>query len=702
MLNASYEIDFWGKNRAALRSAEFTAVASRFDREVIVLSTVSTVINTYFQVLAAQDRLRIARSNVDAATRILKVYQDRIGVGTASGLDIAQQESLVAQQRAAIPPLDQQLRQNIATLAVLLGDAPARVTVRGGSLTGIVAQRVSPGLPSDLLLQRPDIREAEVQLAAANANVESARAALFPSISLTGSGGYVSTALNTLFLPASAVYSVAGSLSQPLFDGFRLLSQLDLQKGRRTELLQLYRKAILSGFGDVERALIAVQDLAEQERLQTEAVATARRAYELSETQLRTGTIDITTVLNTQRTLFAEQDQLVHRPPDATAGDRQPVPGGRRRLGAAGRDRERPRATRGAARQEGRTMKLGRILPIAVVIAIVVAVGAYVFMGKQQEQQKQKRARAFQDQPAPVLVAPARSADVPIYLDAVGNTKALNTATVRPQVGGQIVKILFREGQDVKRGVVLAEIDPRTYQAQYDQAVAKKAQDEATLANARIDLDRYTRLAASNSGSKQQADTQKALVAQLEAQVQGDQAAIDNTRAMLSYTKITAPFDGRTGMRLIDEGNLVQAGDANGVVVITQIQPISVVFNLPQQQYQQVSKAFAQGHAAGRRGGGRRQDGPRSRHAAGDRQPDGSDHRHDPDEGGVSQRAAPALARTVRQRARAGRDAEAGRRGADVGGAARAERNLRLCGRRGEQGRGAAGQGRRSRTTPAR
>jgi len=205
------------------------------------------------------------------------------------------------------------------------------------------------------------------------------------------------------------------------------------------------------------------------------------------------------------------------------------------------------------------------------------------------------RARAFQDQPAPVLVAPARSTDVPIYLDAVGNSKALNTATVRPQVGGQIVKILFREGQDVKRGDVLAEIDPRTYQAQYDQAVAKKAQDEATLANARLDLDRYTKLAASNSGSKQQADTQKALVAQLEAQVQGDQAAIDNTRAMLSYTKITAPFDGRTGLRLIDEGNLVQANDATGVVVITQIQPISVIFNLPQQQYQQVSKAFAQG-----------------------------------------------------------------------------------------------------------
>jgi NodT family efflux transporter outer membrane factor (OMF) lipoprotein len=311
VLNASYEIDFWGKNRAALRSAEFGAIASRFDREVIVLSTVATVINTYFQVLAAQDRLRIARDNVQAATRILDVYQQRISVGTATGLDLAQQQSLVAQQRATIPPLDQQMRQNMATLALLLGEAPVRLMVRGGSLQGIAHLTIAPGLPADLLLQRPDIREAEAQLLAANANVESARAALFPSISLTGQGGFVSTALNTLFIPQSAIYSVAAGVTQPVFDGFRLLSQLDLQKGRRTELLQLYRKAIISGFTDVERALVAVRDLAEQERLQAEAVATARRAYELSEQQLRAGTIDITTVLNTQRTLFQDQDQLI-------------------------------------------------------------------------------------------------------------------------------------------------------------------------------------------------------------------------------------------------------------------------------------------------------------------------------------------------------------------------------------------------------
>src|SRR3954471_2414221 len=241
-------------------------------------------------------------------------------------------------------------------------------------------------------------------------------------------------------------------------------------------------------------------------------------------------------------------------------------------------------------------MRLGRILPLFVGIAVVAGVGTYVYTGKQQtEQKQQKQRRAFQDQPAPVLVASAKTADVPIYLDAVGNTRALNTVTVRPQVRGQIVKGAFQEGQDVKKGFVLAEIDPRTYQAQYDQSVAKKAQDEATLANARIDLERYTKLAASNSGSKQQADTQKALVAQLEAQVQGDQGAIDNAKTMLGYTRIIAPFDGRTGIRLIDEGNLVQPSTSNGIVVITQIQPISVLFNLPQQQYPQVSKAFVKG-----------------------------------------------------------------------------------------------------------
>lgn len=195
----------------------------------------------------------------------------------------------------------------------------------------------------------------------------------------------------------------------------------------------------------------------------------------------------------------------------------------------------------------------------------------------------------------PVLAVEACVADVPVYLDGVGTARALNTVTVRPQVDGKLISLSFTEGQDVPKGFVLAKIDPSTYQALYDQAVAKKAQDEATLANARLDLERYVRLSASNAVNKQQLDTQRALVAQLEAQVKADQAAIDNTRTVLSYTDIVAPIAGRTGIRLVDEGNIVRASDATGIVVITQIRPITVLFNLPQQELPQLNRALSEG-----------------------------------------------------------------------------------------------------------
>jgi multidrug efflux system membrane fusion protein len=190
----------------------------------------------------------------------------------------------------------------------------------------------------------------------------------------------------------------------------------------------------------------------------------------------------------------------------------------------------------------------------------------------------------------PILVATAKSADVPVYLDGVGTVRALNTVNVRPQVDGKLINISFREGQDVQKGYVLAKIDPVIYQAAYDQAVAKKAQDEAQLANARLDLERYTRLAATNAVNKQQLDTQKALVKQLEAQVQMDQAAIDNARATLSYTDVIAPISGRTGIRQVDEGNIVKAGETTAIVILTQLRPISVFFNLPQQNLPELNK----------------------------------------------------------------------------------------------------------------
>jgi membrane fusion protein, multidrug efflux system len=195
----------------------------------------------------------------------------------------------------------------------------------------------------------------------------------------------------------------------------------------------------------------------------------------------------------------------------------------------------------------------------------------------------------------PVLAVEARIADVPVYLDGVGTARALNTVTVRPQVDGKLLSLSFVEGQEVSKGFLLAKIDPATYQAMYDQAVAKKAQDEATLANAKLDLERYLRLAASNAVNKQQLDTQRALVAQLEAQVRSDQAAIDNTRTILSYTDVVAPIAGRTGIRMVDEGNIVHASDATGIVMITQVKPITVLFNLPQQELPQLAKGLSEG-----------------------------------------------------------------------------------------------------------
>jgi NodT family efflux transporter outer membrane factor (OMF) lipoprotein len=309
-LSASYQLDFWGKNRAALRSAEEVANAARFDREVVALTTMTSVANAYFLVLGAQDRLRIANENLRSATRILDLIRQRVAVGTASELDTAQQETLVAVQRAAIPPLDQQVRQSMATLGLLVGRPPEYLKVRGGSMSAVAIPRVTPGLPSQLIVQRPDIREAEANLASANANVEVARAAFLPSIQLTGEYGVTSTALKNLFTPQAIFYQIAAGLTQPIFHGGALQGQLDLQRGKQEELLQTYRKSIISAFTDVEKALIAVQNLARQEQLQSQAVASSRRAFELSETRLRQGTIDLVVVLTAQQSLFQAQDNL--------------------------------------------------------------------------------------------------------------------------------------------------------------------------------------------------------------------------------------------------------------------------------------------------------------------------------------------------------------------------------------------------------
>jgi membrane fusion protein, multidrug efflux system len=241
---------------------------------------------------------------------------------------------------------------------------------------------------------------------------------------------------------------------------------------------------------------------------------------------------------------------------------------------------------------------LKRMVSLTITLVILGGLGYIGWLALQQKQTANRAAGARPDLPVPVLAATPRVLDVPVYIDGVGSVRALNNVIVRAQVDGKLIAVNFVEGQDVKKGDVLGEIDPVLYKAAYDQAVAKKAQDEALLANQRIDLARYQQLAASNAGSKQQADTQKAVVAQQEALVNADQAAIDNATATLGYTKIIAPLSGRAGLRQVDQGNIIHAADTTGLVIITQLQPIAVWFSLPQQQIVRVNAASAKGPLA--------------------------------------------------------------------------------------------------------
>jgi multidrug efflux system outer membrane protein len=309
-LSASYQLDFWGQNRDAAQAAEETAVANRFDRDVVALTTLTSVATAYFQVLASQDRLRTAEQNIASASRILEAIKQRFKAGTGTDLDVAQQEAVLANQRASVPPLRQTLDQNINALATLVSRPPESVRVIGGTLNHIAIPRVAPGLPSELLTQRPDIRRQEAQLASATANVGSARAQFFPSIQLTGQGGYQSSALSALFQPHAAFFSLVGSATQPIFDGGRILGNFEFTKAKQDELLQTYRKTVVQSFADVDNALMSIRQTTIKLRLQGDVLAASRRAFQLSEQQLRAGTADIVTVLNTQLTLFQAEDSL--------------------------------------------------------------------------------------------------------------------------------------------------------------------------------------------------------------------------------------------------------------------------------------------------------------------------------------------------------------------------------------------------------
>ena len=310
LLSASYELDFWGKNRSLRDAARAAATASRYDQQTIALTVVSSVATTYFQALELRDRIQVAQQNLENGEKILKGFKAEQSAGTATGLDVAQQATTVALLNAAVPPLLQQLRQTVHALAVLVGKTPESVDIDTGTLTNLSSPVIVEGLPSQLLSRRPDVAEAEQQLIAANADIGVARAALFPSIQLTASGGYESSALTSLVSPPNRVYALTAGLTQPIFHGGALRGQVDFSHARYTELLTTYHKTVLTAFSNVEDALVATQQTAEQQKRQQEAVVTARRAFEFAQMQMSAGVVNILTVLNTENALFSAQDEL--------------------------------------------------------------------------------------------------------------------------------------------------------------------------------------------------------------------------------------------------------------------------------------------------------------------------------------------------------------------------------------------------------
>lgn len=310
VFNASYVVDLWGKNRATFEAAVQTAAFRRYDRDTVILTSISSAAETYFAILGARERITFAQEDLRDATRILKLIQERAKFGTANALNVAQQQALVDNVRASIPPLQQIAEQNTAALALLIGEPPQRLSISAKNLLHLRMPHIAPGLPSQLLLQRPDIQSAEAQLLSAHANLVSARAAFFPQIALTGEGGFESLALQSLFTPQAGLYSLAAGLTQPIFDGGALLGNFDLQKGAQKELLADYRKSVVSAFSDVAKALSAVRQTARQQALLQQSVTASRKAYDLAEQQLRAGTIDFVTLLQTEQTLFTTLDSL--------------------------------------------------------------------------------------------------------------------------------------------------------------------------------------------------------------------------------------------------------------------------------------------------------------------------------------------------------------------------------------------------------
>jgi NodT family efflux transporter outer membrane factor (OMF) lipoprotein len=307
-LSASYELDFWGKNRDNVNAAKAALQSSQFDRETVALTVTSGVASTYLQIMTLKDRIALAQQNLANAQAVLKVVESKARNGAVSQLDLAQQQSQVSAQQAAIPPLELQQKQATNALALLLGRNPEDLRLAGTGMKGITLPVVGSGLPSGLLTRRPDVQKAEADLLSANANLLAARAAMLPTIDLSSTISVEAIATNLAFGGAGAAYTAAASLVQPIFDAGQLKAQKDVAQGKQLELVQTYRSSILSALSDVENALASIESLKTQQRWQEAQVGQAGTAFAIAQAQYRAGSTELLPVLDAQRTVFQAED----------------------------------------------------------------------------------------------------------------------------------------------------------------------------------------------------------------------------------------------------------------------------------------------------------------------------------------------------------------------------------------------------------
>ncbi|MGP6418336.1 efflux transporter outer membrane subunit [Pseudomonas putida] len=307
-LSATYEVDFWGGNRAARDSAQFSLQASEFDRATVELTLLSGVANSYAQTLSLREQSRIAELNLANAQSVLKLVQTRFDAGSATALELAQQKSLVAAQQWQLPRVQQQAEDALIGLATLLG-RPVQQVAPQASFAQLQWPQIDAGVPSELLNRRPDIARAEAQLAAAEADVKVARAAMLPKLTLTAQLGSGANQFDDLL--RNPFYNLTAGLVAPVFNNGRLSAERDKATARQEELLETYRGAIINGFADVEKALNSIRGLDRQRQWQSEELNQAQTAFDIAQSRYQAGAEDLLTVLETQRTLYAAQDQSV-------------------------------------------------------------------------------------------------------------------------------------------------------------------------------------------------------------------------------------------------------------------------------------------------------------------------------------------------------------------------------------------------------